>query len=143
MQPATERRDEKEIDELNRAVTWFGQVVASTSDTKKYTESLNNLGVALQRRYEQTGSMEDLERAIEVLSQATELTSEEHPDYAVIANNLGSGLDSYFEQTGSIEVLDDAISIMERAVRLTPDDHSDRAGRVCNLGFSLQAAEPF
>jgi hypothetical protein len=41
---------------------------------------LNNLGIALQNRFERTESMDDLDRAIMTNEQAVELTPIDHPD---------------------------------------------------------------
>ncbi|KAF2135190.1 uncharacterized protein K452DRAFT_281871, partial [Aplosporella prunicola CBS 121167] len=60
---------------------------------------LNNLGSQFGRRFEQTGEIVDLNRAVEVADQAVESTPLDHPDRAVCLNNLGNLLETRFEWT--------------------------------------------
>src|SRR5208282_6729094 len=113
------------IHALNEAIAKFEEAAASATDNIKYSECLNNIGVALQRRYEQGGLVEDLDRAIRVLYQAIKEMPDDHPYYSAILNNLGSALDLHFELTGLMEDLDESINIMEEAVQLTPKHHQD------------------
>ena len=53
---------------------------------------LNNLGNALQSRFERTGSMDDLDRAITTNEQAVASTPDDHPNRAMYLNNLGIAL---------------------------------------------------
>jgi hypothetical protein len=45
---------------------------------------LSNLGVMLGRRFEQTGSMDDLNRAVDIVSSVIDATSQNHSDQAVL-----------------------------------------------------------
>jgi len=54
--------------------------------------TLNNLGIALRRRFTRTGLMEDLDQAIEASEQAIELMSVDHPNRAAWLNNLSIAL---------------------------------------------------
>ena len=59
------------MDDLDRAIVTSEQAVESTPDGHPARAMyLNNLGIALQRRFERTGSMEDLDRAIVTSEQA-------------------------------------------------------------------------
>ena len=97
------------------------------------------LGTELLCRFERTGSMDDLDRAIVTNEQAVESTPDDHPDRAMYLNNLGIALQSRFERTGSMDDLDRAIVTNEQAVELTPDDHPNRAMYLNNLGNALQS----
>ena len=50
---------------------------------------LNNLGNALQNRFERTGSMDDLDRAIMTNEQAVESTLDDHPNHAGMSQQFG------------------------------------------------------
>ena len=71
------------MDDLDRAITMNEQAVASTPDDHPDRAGrLNNLGIALQSRFERTGSMDDLDRAITTNEQAVASTPDDHPDRA-------------------------------------------------------------
>jgi tetratricopeptide (TPR) repeat protein len=98
---------------------------------------LTALGIALQRRFERTGSMDDLDRAILTSEQAVKLTPVNHPSRAIYLNNFGSALAKRFERKGSMGDLDRTIMVNEQAVKLNPVGHPDRAGVLLNLGNAL------
>ncbi|KAF2465628.1 uncharacterized protein BDR25DRAFT_239619, partial [Lindgomyces ingoldianus] len=100
---------------------------------------LNNLGNKLGRRYERTGKMEDLEKAIRVARQAVEVTPDDHPDLAGRLNNLGNKLKSRYKRTGKMEDLEEAIRVARQAVEVTPDDHPHLAACLNNLGNKLES----
>ena len=117
------------------------QAVASTPDDHPDRAMyLNNLGIALQSRFERTGSMDDLDRAITTNEQAVASTPDDHPNRAMYLNNLGNALQRRFERTGSMDDLDRAITTNEQAVASTPDDHPNRGNVPQQLGE--RAAEP-
>ncbi|KAL8367940.1 hypothetical protein RB599_003723 [Gaeumannomyces hyphopodioides] len=92
------------------------------------------LGSLLGRRFDRTGSMDDLNRAVEVTDMAVDATPQDHPDRAAILNNLGGWLGRRFDRTGSMDDLNRAVEVTDMAVDATPQDHPDRAGRLINLG---------
>ncbi|KAK4097643.1 hypothetical protein N658DRAFT_269779 [Parathielavia hyrcaniae] len=98
---------------------------------------LNNLGNCLGTRFERTGSMDDLNRAVDVADKAVDATPQDHPDRAALLTNLGNRLGSRFERTGSIGDLNRAVDVADKAVDATPHDHPDRAGLLNNLGNTL------
>ena len=67
----------------------------------------------LQNRFERTGSMDDLNRAITMNEQAVTSTPEDHPNRGRTLNNFGSALQSRFERTGSMDDLNRAITTKE------------------------------
>ncbi|KAL7918917.1 CHAT domain-containing protein [Trichoderma austrokoningii] len=71
---------------------------------------LSNLGSMLGRRFERTGSMDDLNRAVSVASDAVDATPHDHPHRAACLNNLGNRLGRRFERTGSLDDLNQQLS---------------------------------
>ena len=98
---------------------------------------LDSFGAMLSRRFERTGSIDDLNRAVDVTSMAVDATPQDHPDRAVILSNLGSHLSRRFERTGSIDDLNRAVDVASMAVDATPQDHPDRASMLSKLGSHL------
>ncbi|MGW3692303.1 tetratricopeptide repeat protein, partial [Streptomyces sp. NPDC005149] len=73
-------------------------------------------------RFERTGALADLDRAIGLAQQAVEAAPSNHPDRAVLLNNLGSALRSRFERTGALADLDRAIDLAQQALAASPAD---------------------
>ena len=63
---------------------------------------LNNLGLALQRQFEITQSMDELNAAIEAASSASNCIPENSPGRPGILNNLGTALEIRFEELYTI-----------------------------------------
>ncbi|KAK6356066.1 hypothetical protein TWF718_000440 [Orbilia javanica] len=95
---------------------------------------LNNLGSRLGTRFDRTGSINDLNRAVEAADMAINATPQDHPNRAACLNNLGNGLGTRFDRTGSINDLNRAVEAADMAVNATPQDHPDRAACLNNLG---------
>ena len=57
---------------------------------------LNNLGNLFGTQFEGTGSIDDLNRAVEVTDMGMNSISEDHPDRAGWLNNLGNWLGRRF-----------------------------------------------
>ena len=91
----------------------------------------------LLHRFEQTGSLGDLDRAITANEQAVASTPYDHPDRAGRVNNLGIALQRRFERTGSMTDLDRSITMIEDAVTSNPDDRPSHAAMRNNLGLAL------
>jgi len=84
---------------------------------------LSNLGIMLSRRFERTGSIDDLNRAVDVAEQAVNATPEDHPNRAGRLNNLENLLTTQFERTGSLYNPNRDFYVADRAVNTTPVDH--------------------
>jgi len=63
------------------------------------------VALELQSRFERTGSMDDLDRAITTNEEAVASTPDDNPYRAAGLNNLGNVLQSRFERTGSMDDL--------------------------------------
>ena len=115
----------------------LGFVLSKLSDSEQ-SSLLHSVSAKLLDRFQQMGSMNDLNYAIDIKEQAIKLTPEDHPDRATYLNNLGIALQTRFERTGSMDDLDCAIVVNEQAAQLIPDNHSDPAATLNNLGSALQ-----
>ncbi|KAF3175042.1 hypothetical protein TWF788_008514 [Orbilia oligospora] len=78
---------------------------------------LSNLGVMLGMRFKRTGSMDDLNRAVEAADKAVAATPQDHPDRAACLNNLGNWLGRRFDRTGSMDDLNRALSSYQEGWR--------------------------
>ncbi|KIM74180.1 hypothetical protein PILCRDRAFT_80299 [Piloderma croceum F 1598] len=98
---------------------------------------LSNLGNSFLCRFERSGDLIDVDKAISAHEQAVHLTLDGHANKPNCLNNLGSSLLCRFEHSGDLIDIDKAISTCEQAVHLTPDGHADKPGRLSNLGSSF------
>ncbi|KAG9120331.1 hypothetical protein FRC07_004214 [Ceratobasidium sp. 392] len=125
---------------------------------------LNNLGNSLWTRSMHLGNDKDLDAAIALLTEAVQLTPNEHSDKPSRLGNLGNTLCTRFEQRGKLADLkadkyawlcnlgtslctrysvlgeltdlDAAIERQTEAALLVPDGDADKPGLLSNLGVS-------
>jgi hypothetical protein len=106
------------VDDLDQAITLKEQAVASTPpDHPDRVERFNSLGSALQRRFERTGSMNDLVQAITSKEKAVVI------DIATSSIRLKAAR-SCSELLISLRRYKSAKPILEAAVRLCPSINS-------------------
>ncbi|KAG2035611.1 CHAT domain-containing protein [Suillus americanus] len=99
---------------------------------------LNELAQAVEARFEQHGSIEDLEESIKLGREAVSLCPEGHPDRHTYLNDLAYSIRSRFEHQDKSDDLDEAISLFEEALCLCPVGHEFRDAPLDNLGGALQ-----
>ena len=95
---------------------------------------LNNLGGSLRDRYSQTGAMEDLEEAIQIMQNIITTTLADHSYYAIYLSDLGNCLRDWYFRTGAMEDLNEAIRCMQQASNLPSEYYLDQARCIENLG---------
>ncbi|KAM5355006.1 hypothetical protein ACJ41O_001652 [Fusarium nematophilum] len=100
-------------------------------------DTLEALGTILFRRCQETGSMDDLTRAIDSLSKAVAATIQGDPGHVGRLVNLSQMYTARFDQTGSTEDLDQAVKYAGAAKDVAPVDHRDRSLCLHSLGQSL------
>ncbi|KAG2110045.1 CHAT domain-containing protein [Suillus cothurnatus] len=99
--------------------------------------ALNKLALAVEARFYQHGSIDDLDMSIQLRREAVSLCSEGHSDRGPYLNKLALSLESRFDFQGKPNDLDEAISLHEEALRLRPVGHEDREISLDNLGGTL------
>ncbi|KAF5309708.1 hypothetical protein D9611_014448 [Ephemerocybe angulata] len=75
-----------------------------TSDDAELAGRLNDEAISLTRRYEQTGELSDIDKAIASLEKAIELTFHGSINLPVRLNNLGTAYKCRFERLGELPV---------------------------------------
>ena len=95
---------------------------------------LNNLGNDLSARFERTGALEDLQKAIRHSEEAVASIPMDHADRAGMLGNLGARLSTFFDWTGTLGDLREAIRRSKEAVPVTLVDHPNRSVRLSYLG---------
>ncbi|KAF5979436.1 hypothetical protein FCOIX_5264 [Fusarium coicis] len=112
-------RNEDSLALLDESIECFKMAIKSPGDTRR-SQYQGNLGDAAIKRFERTGSMVDLDLAIDALQVATSLLSESRrlgPGWFI---NLAQSLGKRYERTGDMRDLNGAINAATKAVDLTP-----------------------
>ncbi|KAK6974138.1 CHAT domain-containing protein [Favolaschia claudopus] len=133
---------EKELAVTNPLGIWLmhERVLLHLKEGKGRAELLNSLGdlgLALLNRVKQLGRPEDNTKAINILQQGVNLTSDEDPQKPSWLGNLGLAYKNRFEQVGDIADVNQAIKYYQAAVDLTPDGHMNKPPHLSNLGVAL------
>ncbi|KAL4740778.1 CHAT domain-containing protein [Aspergillus similis] len=99
--------------------------------------ALANHAEKLFQRYERTGSMVQLESAINIARSALDATQADDANRAIYLHNLSFWTDSLYERTSSIKDLDSAITNANLAAAAFQEDHHERANCLANLSNLL------
>ncbi|KAH8799183.1 CHAT domain-containing protein [Flagelloscypha sp. PMI_526] len=98
--------------------------------------SLRLEGIRAWERFEAKGELADIDKAIDLKSQAVDHTLEGRLDRPAILNDLGITHLVRFERLGEMADIDKAIELTRQAADLTPDDHPNKPGYVSSVGTS-------
>ncbi|WP_371648859.1 MULTISPECIES: hypothetical protein [unclassified Streptomyces] len=115
--------------DLDVAVAALTEAVAVTPLGSSHADFNNNLGNALQRRFERTADPADIDRSITALRTASESPAAPDEAQATYLNNLGIALRRRFRHQGDLEA---SIDAHRRAVELrdpgVPEWAKDQSG---------------
>jgi tetratricopeptide (TPR) repeat protein len=120
---------------LDEVIKTLELMVNIMGDTKSSANVY--LGTFLRQRFERTGSMDDLDRAINITRNAVDATTYDDPLYAKNLFSLAAMLSVRFKHTGSIDDLNQAISLSNNAIDVTPHDGHDQVTLLHNLALQL------
>ena len=85
--------ESQSLADLNMVIMLYDDLAVSmSSNHPDRARRLNNSSVAVSRRFERTGSMNDLDRAIAMNQETIALTPEDYPNHGIYLNNLGIAL---------------------------------------------------
>ncbi|KAH8586464.1 hypothetical protein B0O99DRAFT_528625, partial [Bisporella sp. PMI_857] len=125
-------------DILDEAVRMYKQALQRKMDATSAANIWNNLGAALQARFELRGSLEDLYNALEAIEKGLRFSTTRIPGHASSLVTLGNVLVRKFERLNLPDTLDQAISVYKEALDMTPETDQLHAGRLSCLGHALQ-----
>ncbi|CCO35426.1 hypothetical protein BN14_09544 [Rhizoctonia solani AG-1 IB] len=92
--------------------------------------------VSYTDRYRRLGAIDDLEKSIQYLSRAIDLTPDGHPDLPSRHANLGVSYSDRYGRLGVIDDLEKSIVCKTRALNLTPNAHPALSLQYSNLAMS-------
>jgi tetratricopeptide (TPR) repeat protein len=105
----------------------------------KRADLLNDLALALVKRFQQLGRIDDLEEAIAHFHDALALHPPGHQDHSASLNNLGNAISTRFQQLGQMEDLEEAIKYHRRALALRSPGHPGHSTSLKNLANTISA----
>ena len=126
------------MEDLERAIEIAEIAVELTSEgsTSTRADSLTHLCSVLKLRYEQISSLQDLDRAIAVGTEAVECSQTYDRSWRMAT--LGGALLTRFRRIGAVEDLNRAITMTKEAVEITPLDSIYRVERLQTFSYALQ-----
>ncbi|KAG2139840.1 CHAT domain-containing protein [Suillus bovinus] len=101
--------------------------------------ALDRFAQAVEARYYQHGSIDDLETSIQHGREAVSLCLQRHASRGTYLNNLALSLMSRFHHQGKLNDLNEAISFYEEALLLCPIGNESRDISLNNIGAALIA----
>ncbi|KAK6535461.1 hypothetical protein TWF694_001918 [Orbilia ellipsospora] len=127
----------KDLKVLNEAI----RIVQQNIDIPKAfvtSRSLLDLAGMLEKRFDETREMDDLNRCIDVGGMAVEAaSSKDYVNKSIYLSCLSGWLWRRFELTGLIPDIDSAIENAEMSVSVLPTGHPARSSCLHNLGVHL------
>ncbi|EWC48082.1 hypothetical protein DRE_02661 [Drechslerella stenobrocha 248] len=114
------------IEDISAAVELGREAVAieGLEDTffNDFPLMLTNLGLALVKRYEALGIIDDLEDSLEYCKQAEKASIDKPTVYPLCCNNLGYSAITKFFQSGTVACLNEGATLSKKAVELALHD---------------------
>ncbi|KAG2105823.1 CHAT domain-containing protein [Suillus discolor] len=103
-----------------------------------HLDALAKLAKVLEVRFEQRGSIDDINESIQLRRDAVSLCPEGHPDRGTYLRSLAVALsDCRFNHEGKSHDIDEAISLHEEALLLHPVGHESRDRALSSLGRAI------
>ncbi|KAG2033439.1 CHAT domain-containing protein [Suillus americanus] len=104
---------------------------------EKLVWALSEFATAVRSRFEQRGSIDDLDECIQCCREAVSLCPEGHSHRDTYLVNLAHSLLSRFHHQCNFHDLNEAISLFQEALRLRPVGHESRDSSLSHLGRAL------
>lgn len=129
------------IQALDAAIKGWDRILndvsfVTTGDRFKVV-TLSDAGNGYYHRYEYSGHVSDLDRALRLWNDALALTAPDSPERLTIQGNLGAGLNARYRRSSNSADLSEAIRLMEDVIARSPDEPPQRAPSLNNLAIAL------
>ena len=129
--------DDVDLDEILDNPEYVDHVLSKISESS-WGQLCNLIGIHLVKSFEETGSVEDLNRAVTTELYAVALTTIDAPKRVMYLNNLCAFLSVRFGKEESIDDINNAIIIRERIVSSMSDDDPDFVYRLKQWGDVIE-----
>jgi CHAT domain-containing protein len=127
-------------DELTRAINLMDRLLGEPNTAPEIRPGLlGNLSGMLLDRYERTGALRDLDRAVEAGQDAVAATARNDSGWAGRCHNLAVALRTRHIRYGRADDLNEAIRLHEQALSAPVTDAIDRPALLTSLANSLRS----
>jgi tetratricopeptide (TPR) repeat protein len=127
------------IEDLEEAVSVYDRMFETPElkepEHPRLAKTLDGQGTLLVTRYERRGSLDDLERAINLHRKSLTLKSNDDPARSL--NNLAAALLWRYEEHVSESDIEEALTLHIRALSMRPFGHPDRPETLSNRATAL------
>jgi tetratricopeptide (TPR) repeat protein len=125
-----------EPDELDRAINELARASRLMRDHESRLGILDELASALRTRFEDSGDLASLDRAIATNREILDSLPPDTPHHAIAAANLGNVLQIRYYRSGDLADIDSAIALCRMAAAVGPND--ERPSRLAALANALR-----
>ena len=122
--------------DLCRAISCFEEAVNTGKSLTELSRYLNNLGSALNERFNREGNKEDLASAIDAWRSAVSAIPRDDPFWWKYHANLGAGLSARYRLQGDLNDLYEAIERLHQAVEEAATESPELPHFFNNLGLA-------
>ncbi|MEV6393541.1 CHAT domain-containing protein [Streptomyces sp. NPDC051907] len=122
---------------------WRRVLDVADFDSRRRSTTLSNLGTALQTRYGNGGTAEDLDEAIGCFRQALSTMGPDDPATPLIRSNLLSAVNARFSRHASQGDLDEMIRLYRQSIAAARPDHPQWWDWHADLAMALVALWEF
>lgn len=124
------------ISDLDEAIVAYDKAVSSI-DKIDNAEILNDLGDAMEFKYDLTKSLDHLRDLVDVRRDCVDWLTNGYYDMGIYWDEFSTVLQMLFERTGSLDDINEAIAASREAIELAYDNN-DSAQYLYNLGIALR-----
>jgi tetratricopeptide (TPR) repeat protein len=126
------------LSDISNSIDYFESIIPQPLQNDTRPAYIGGFADALFARSVATGSMNDLNRALELFTAAFNSVSKDHPDLPTYRNGIANSLYLRHVMGGSLGDLNDAIVQFKQAVDASSEiDHTNFCGRLRNLAEAL------
>jgi len=108
-------------------------VACASEETRGKSKNLH--ACSLKNKFHLTDDLDDLEKAIEMIESAIEVTLKDDIELPVYLNNLGVMLGLRSEKRGDLADAEEAVRRSQQAVDMTPKNDLEMSKRLQDLGY--------
>lgn len=126
-------------EDLNEAINYYDEAIELGPEQTTEVDLMiqHNFSVALVSRFDSTGDLELLEKAVAMLHKLMESISTNHIARPLFSGSLANALHSKYLRTGHFEDLQMSTSLNREALEATPAPHFHRPGLLNALAGEL------
>ncbi|TFK32238.1 CHAT domain-containing protein [Crucibulum laeve] len=127
-------RGTRDIKDLDAAISTFERILNLVPNGyAQRCPHLSKLSLAYELRFQHSGSLDDINKAILLVRECIECAGSSHAEISPYLNNLATSLSLKFGTTGDPETIDESINVCIKAIDLAGQEDDGYPSYVANL----------